>query len=222
MKRSILSVVVILFACALGFAQVSTQKDSDDARKSSQTQTVASTPERVQTSQPEVLPSGTNIVIRTNENIAATPADVGKTYSAEIARAIEDQSGRVLVPKNSPVELTVAKVQNPTLGQEEVSLAIRSINIQGHTYRVTSNTVAEKGNNGLGANKKTAEYVGGGAVLGTLIGAVAGGGKGAAIGAAVGGAGGAATQVLTKGKEVKVPAESVLTFQVTTPIHLQR
>jgi hypothetical protein len=81
--------------------------------------------------------------------------------------------------------------------------------------------VTQKGDNGLGANKRTAEYIGGGALLGTVIGAVAGGGKGAAIGAAVGGAGGAATQVLTKGKEVKVPAESVLTFQLDKAMRLQ-
>ena len=59
--------------------------------------------------------------------------------------------------------------------------------------------------------------VGGGAALGTLIGAVAGGGKGAAIGAAVGAAGGAATQVLTRGKEVQIPAETVLTFRLDQP-----
>ena len=62
---------------------------------------------------------------------------------------------------------------------------------------------------------------GGGALLGTLIGAVAGGGKGAAIGAAVGGAAGATTQVMTRGHEVKVPAESVLTFKLETPLTLQ-
>jgi hypothetical protein len=50
-----------------------------------------------------------------------------------------------------------------------------------------------------------------------LIGAVAGGGKGAAIGAAVGAAGGAATQVLTRGKEVQIPAETVLTFRLDQP-----
>jgi hypothetical protein len=63
--------------------------------------------------------------------------------------------------------------------------------------------------------------VGGGAALGTLIGAVAGGGSGAAIGAAVGAAGGAAVQVLTKGDEVRVPAESVLTFRLENPLQLE-
>lgn len=63
--------------------------------------------------------------------------------------------------------------------------------------------------------------VGGGAALGTLIGAVAGGGKGAAIGAITGAAGGAAIQVLTRGKEVNVPAETVLTFRLDQPWRLE-
>lgn len=74
---------------------------------------------------------------------------------------------------------------------------------------------------GPGANRRTAKWVGGGAALGTLIGAIAGGGKGAAIGAAVGAAGGATTQVLTKGSEVKVPAETMLTFQLDQPLRLE-
>ncbi len=216
MKGIGLLALVAALCCAMSFAQSNTQSSSQN------TQRVATTPEHVRTTAANVLPTGTNIVIRTNENITATPQDVGHSYSGEIARAIEDQSGRVIVPKNSPVQLTVAKYNNPTLGQEEVSLALHSINIGGQTYQIATNAVTEKGSDGIGANKKTAEYVGGGALLGTLIGAVAGGGKGAAIGAAVGGAGGGATQVLTKGKEVKVPAESVLTFQLDQPLRLQR
>ncbi|MGE5204236.1 MAG: hypothetical protein ACM3PW_01385, partial [Chlamydiota bacterium] len=186
------------------------------------TQTVPRTPERVKTSRTDVLPANTQLAIRTNESINATQSDVGKYYSAEVARTIEDQNGTVLVPKGAPVQLTIASVKNPTLGQYQAELALHTITISGHRYLVSTNTVTQQGTGGLGKNKKTAEMVGGGALLGTVIGAVAGGGKGAAIGAVVGGAGGAGAQVLTKGKEVKVPAESVLTFQLSQPIQLQR
>jgi len=63
--------------------------------------------------------------------------------------------------------------------------------------------------------------VGGGAGLGALIGAIAGGGKGAAIGAGVGAAAGAAGQVLTKGGQVKVPAESVLIFKLDQDLRVE-
>ena len=66
---------------------------------------------------------------------------------------------------------------------------------------------------GIGANRRTGEYVGGGALLGSIIGAITGGGKGAAIGAAAGAAAGAGGQIITRGRVVRVQAESLLTFR---------
>ena len=171
-------------------------QSSTNSTSSHTTQAVSRTPERVRTSRTDVLPADTQLVIRTNENISATQADVGKAYSAEVARTIEDQNGNVLAPKGAPVQLTIASVKNPTLGEYQAELALRSITINGHRYLVSANTVTQQGTGGLGKNKKTAEMVGG--------------------------AGGAGAQVLTKGKQVKVPAESVLTFQLSQPIQLRR
>jgi hypothetical protein len=169
------------------------------------------------------IPAGTELTIRTNENINATPQDVGRTYSAEISKDIMGGNGQVLVPRGSPAELTIAKVGTSTMGvgSNEAALALRSVTVNGRSYQVQSATQQASGNRGIGANKRTAEMTGGGALLGTVIGAIAGGGKGALIGAVVGGAGGAAAQVLTRGKEVKVPAESVLTFKLDQPLTLQ-
>jgi hypothetical protein len=66
----------------------------------------------------------------------------------------------------------------------------------------------------VGANKRTAKYAGGGAIIGSIIGAIAGGGKGAAIGALAGGGAGAIGQTVTRGRQVSVPAESMLTFRL--------
>ena len=85
---------------------------------------------------------------------------------------------------------------------------------------MSTEDVTQSSKAGIGKNRRTAEMVGGGAVLGTLLGAIAGGGKGAAIGAAAGAAVGGTAQVLTKGKQVKVPAETILRFQLDRPIHL--
>jgi len=172
---------------------------------------------------PGVIPAGTSIRIRTNEDITARSNDVGREYSAEIASDIVGPSGAIVVPKGAPAELAIAKgtTSKMGVGSNEISLALRSIRTDGHTYMVDSDLVQKRGERGLGANRRTAEMTGGGALLGTLIGAIAGGGKGAAIGAAVGAAGGATTQVLTRGHEVKIPAESVLTFRLDEPIRLQ-
>jgi hypothetical protein len=44
-----------------------------------------------------------------------------------------------------------------------------------------------------------------------------GGGPGAAVGAGVGGAAGAGVQLATRGKEVKVPSETLLEFRLQQP-----
>jgi outer membrane lipoprotein SlyB len=72
----------------------------------------------------------------------------------------------------------------------------------------------QRGKAGVGANRRTAEYTGGGAAIGAIIGAIAGGGKGAAIGAGAGAGAGALTQVLTKGSAIRVPAETILMFKL--------
>jgi hypothetical protein len=92
------------------------------------------------------------------------------------------------------------------------------VSINGRLYTIDTVDVTKKGKSGLGANKRTAEYTGGGAALGAIIGAIAGGGKGAAIGAGAGAGAGALTQVLTKGRSIKVPVESVLTFSLDKPL----
>jgi hypothetical protein len=48
-----------------------------------------------------------------------------------------------------------------------------------------------------------------------------GGGKGAGIGALAGAGGGFVTEAFTRGKEVRVPAESVLRFQLVKTLILQ-
>jgi outer membrane lipoprotein SlyB len=106
-------------------------------------------------------------------------------------------------------------------GSPEMVLDVQSITIAGRRYLVSTDDVVLDSDTGVGKNKRTAEAVGGGAVLGGIIGAIAGGGKGAAIGVLVGGAGGAGAQVLTRGHDVQVPAETLLTFRLDKPVMLQ-
>ncbi len=172
------------------------------------------------------IPAGTDVQIRTNEAIKATSETSGRSYSAEIAQDVIGENGSVLIPRGSPAKLTVGKVSGGgTLGtgNNQVALDLQSVSVNGRTYRMATNALQQQGSNerGIGKNRRTAEMTGGGAVLGTVIGAIAGGGKGAAIGAVVGGAGGAATQVLTRGKEVNVPAETLLTFKLDQPVTLR-
>ncbi len=165
------------------------------------------------------LPAGTQLSIRTNENINASKQDVGRTYSAEISQDMMGPNGQVLIPRGSPAQLSIVSSKG-TLGTSELALGLQSVTVNGRQMSVVSNTQTAN-ERGIGKNKRTAEMTGGGAVLGTVIGAIAGGAKGAVIGAVTGGAAGAGAQVLTKGNQVKVPAETVLNFRLDQPLTLQ-
>ncbi len=168
-----------------------------------------------------MIPAGTSLQVRTNDPIAADSGAVGRTFSGEIAGDVVNTTGDVLIPKGSPVTFVVLSTsRGGVTGGGDLQLGIQSISMNGTNYAVSGSDV-EKGE-GLGANRRTATMVGGGAVLGTLLGAIAGGGAGAAIGAAAGAAAGAGAQVLTQGKQINVPAESVLTFQLSQDLYLQR
>jgi uncharacterized protein YcfJ len=104
----------------------------------------------------------------------------------------------------------------------DLILDVDSITVEGRRYRVsTADQELENQRQGIGGNRRTGEFVGSGAVLGAIIGAIAGGGKGAAIGAGAGAGAGAVTQIVTRGKEVHVPAESMIRFRLDRPLRLR-
>jgi hypothetical protein len=161
------------------------------------------------------LQPGTEISVRSDEEINSRMTSEGRTYRASIERDIADDRGNVLIPRGSDASLIIRRA-----GDGQFLLDLDSVRVGGRNYAVSSTDVQE-GTQGIGRNKRTGEMVGGGAVLGTLLGAIAGGGKGAAIGAGAGAVAGGGVEVLTKGKEVRVPAETVLRFRLEQPLHLR-
>jgi len=159
-----------------------------------------------------VIPKGVEIKVRTDRAIPAKPA-AGSAYSATVSEDVQDSSGAVLIPHGSPARLVAEKNGNDTM------LDLRSVTIDGRRYSITS--PGEKtSSGGLGANKRTAKYVGGGAAVGAVLGALLGGGKGAAIGALVGGAGGAGAEVY-RGRKKEIPAETELKFKLAQDLQLR-
>lgn len=175
--------------------------------------TPASGTAQADTDDPNYIPPGTDFAVRVNEAIESN--EPGRTFMAELAQDIVDRSGRVIVPTGSAAELVVVAVNSGgTVGTRTVSLGVNTIMVGRRIYNITTEAAQQSGAAGVGNNRRTAEMVGGAAAVGTLIGAIAGGTKGAVVGAAVGAAGGAAAQVLTRGDEVRIPAETVLTFRL--------
>jgi hypothetical protein len=160
------------------------------------------------------IDAGTSITVRTNEEINASNSD-GRVFSGVVERDVIDRGGNVGIPRGANVELLVRNI-----AKNQVALDLDSVTVNGQRYGIQSqdSVISPQQADGLGANKRTGTFVGGGAAIGAIIGAIAGGGKGAAIGGGIGAAAGAGTQVLTRGKSVNVPAESLVTFRLEQPL----
>jgi hypothetical protein len=126
---------------------------------------------------------------------------------------VMDTSGRVIIPRGSDAELIMRDADKDT-----IVLDLESVDVSGRRYTVNTSsetiTADDSRKEGVGKNKRTGKYVGGGALIGGIIGAIAGGGKGAAIGAATGAGAGAVGQTATRGSSVRLPSESLITFRL--------
>ena len=161
-----------------------------------------------------MLSKGTKIKVRTDTSIPAKPA-LGTAYSANVSEDVLGSTGQVVIPRGAQAQM----IASATSDKKEVVLDLRAVVVNGRKYNLTTFTTGKRSADGLGANTRTAKYVGGGAAIGALLGALFGGGKGAAIGALVGGAGGAGAQVLT-GRKSELPAETELTFELAQDLQL--
>ena len=179
------------------------------------------TREEIQTKTYQV-PVGTQVSVRTEETIDSATAAEGQTYAGEITDDVLDSDGNVVIPHGSNAQIVIrsASKGNQFRGSSDLVLDLQSISVEGQEYQISTTDLRQTGKEGLGANKRTAEYTGGGAALGAIIGAIAGHGKGAAIGAGAGAGGGALTQILTKGGSIRVPAETVLSFKLDKPVRI--
>jgi hypothetical protein len=165
------------------------------------------------------LPAGTEIAVRNEETIDSGKAVEGQTFPAEVTRDVRDVAGNVVIPSGSNAQIVIrsATKGGRFRGASDLVLDLASVSIDGRQYGLSTADLVEKGRSGVGANRRTGEFAGGGAAVGAIIGAIAGGGKGAAIGAGSGAGAGALTEVLTKGT-IKVPVETVLTFKLDQPL----
>jgi hypothetical protein len=163
------------------------------------------------------IPAGTSIPIRTNDPIRMKDSSDGRVFTGIVDRDVLDDSGRLAIRRGAAAELIVRNVSNKNL-----TLDLDSVTIEGRRYAVSAGDVNRDANakDGVGRNMRTMKYVGGGALIGTVIGAIAGGGTGAVLGLLAGAGAGAGTQIVTKGHTVNVPAESILTFRLERPLTL--
>jgi hypothetical protein len=166
--------------------------------------------------------AGTEMAVRSEETIDSAKAAEGQTFAAEVTNDVRDANGDVVIPQGANAQIVIRSSAKGgrIKGTSDLVLDLASVSVDGRLYQLSTVDLVKQGKTGMGANKRTAEYTGGGSAVGAIIGAIAGGGKGAAIGAGSGAGAGALTQILTKGGSIKVPAESVLTFRLDRPLRV--
>lgn len=170
----------------------------------------------------KVIPVGTEITIRTDDAISARESGTGQLYSATISQDVFDAMNNVAIPAGTSAKLVVRDIgTGGAVHSPDLVLDLFSITMNGKEYRVDSSDVNVNNKRGIGANKRTAEFGGGGAAIGALFGGIFGGGKGAGIGAAAGAGSGLLTQIFTRGKQVQVPAETSLMFRLDQTLVLK-
>ena len=159
----------------------------------------------------KVVPSGTVVTVRMIDSIDSDINGVGERFRASLEEALV-VDGREIAPRGADAVVTIAKVDQAgkVRGREEVAVELAEIMIGGEQYAVNTNYAEVEGKS---KTKETAKTAGGGAALGAIIGAIAGGGKGAAIGAGVG-AGAGTVYSATRGANVRIPSETLLTFSL--------
>ncbi len=166
------------------------------------------------------IPAGQRISVRMIDGIDSSKNSVGQEFQASLDAAVTS-GDRVVLPAGTPCTVTLQNVKSAgrIKGQSEVAVALTSIRYKGQTYSVDTTAVEQQGK---ARGKQTAIRTGIGAAAGALIGGLAGGGKGAAIGSAAGGGAGFGFNAFTHGQQVKIPSETVLTFQLQSPLRVER
>ena len=165
-----------------------------------------------------VIPAGVQIVVRTIDPIDVREPDPRQHFLASVDQDVLDAGGNVVIPKGSTAHLIVHKV-----GGGDIAVDLRSVEVNGRRLILNSEIITNtRTRDAIGANRRTGAFLGGGALLGTILGAVAGGGRGAAIGAVAGGAAGAGIEVLTRSHALHIPSETILRFQLEQPVYLYK
>lgn len=170
--------------------------------------------------EPIIVPAGTAITVTLSSAIGSKISQPGQTFGGSVAKDVI-VGNSVVIPQgtNAGGTVTDAKPLGRFKGGALLRIRLDGINLHGVDIplEASSRSFTEKGK-----GKRTAVLTGGGAALGGLIGGLVGGGKGAAIGLAAGAGAGAGGSAFTGNKEIVLPSESDVTFELTQPLEIKR
>jgi hypothetical protein len=167
---------------------------------------------RPSTTASSVIPVGTMLDVRLQDTLNSGTSQIEDRF---IATTVVDLGvdGRTLIPAGSEVRGVVSAVNSAGRVDRKASLTVTfdQITIDGRTYpiRGTVDEAIEGGGYG-----KDAGRIGTGAGLGGIVGGLLGGFKGALAGILIGGG---AVVAGTEGKDVELPAGTILRVSLDSP-----
>lgn len=169
---------------------------------------------------PLVVPSGKTVTISLGTALGSKLSTEGQTFTGTVAKDVVVENA-VAIPRGSGVSGTVvdAKPLGRFAGGARLEIRLDSINVNGADLPVQASA---RSFSLKGKGKRTGVMAGGGAALGGIIGGLAGGGKGAAIGMLAGGGAGGAGAAFTGNKEIVLPTESVVAFELRRPLEISQ
>jgi hypothetical protein len=167
------------------------------------------------------IPAGTTLSIRIDQRISVKTSRAGDSFTGEIVEPVLANDNSVLVPKRSIVGgiVDVSHRRGHFKGSSLLELRLTTLTLHGMRYPLTTNDMARSKK---GKGRRSTAMIAGGSGLGMLVGGVATGGVGLVVGGLVGGGAGTAAAGLTGNRDIDIPAESIVRFQLAGDLVVQQ
>ena len=159
------------------------------------------------------VPAGQEIDVRLERELTSDTAQVEDRFTATTMVDLY-QGNDVLIPAGSTMRGVVSSVNRASRTDRKGSLTVAfdQVSIRGRSYPIHGTVTQALESSGI---KGEAAKIGAGAGVGAIIGGILGGAKGALLGILIGGGG---TIAATEGKDVVLPAGSVLRVRFDQPL----
>ena len=171
-------------------------------------------------SPPLTMRAGTILTVRLNQPLSSDHSQVGDVFSASLDQPVI-VLGIVVAQRGQTVAGHVAEAMKAgrVHGVSRLGITLTHLTlVDGQTAEIQSQLLVLKGPTSRG---RDAAAIAGTAGAGAAIGAAVDGGTGAAVGAAGGAAAGAISVLLTRGDPTIIAPETLLTFQITSPVKIE-
>jgi hypothetical protein len=172
--------------------------------------------ETVRSRRPNEIPVSTEFDVRLQNSLSSKTSLPEDRFEATTMVDLPDERGRVLVPAGSTMRGMVTSVTKATRTERtgRLTVSFDRLTVDHHSYPIRATVTQALESEGI---RGEAGRIGIGAGAGAILGAILGGAKGALAGILIGGGG---TIAATEGKDVDLPAGTVLRVRFDEPLTL--